>query len=42
MTVKESESEHRDFSTQAFGPSAMICNLIDYLKKTPIKGMKHK
>ncbi len=37
-----SDSEHRDISTQAAGLSTMIYNLIEYLKKTPIKGAKHK
>jgi len=37
-----SDKEHLELSTQAAGISTMISNLIDYLKKTPIKGMKHK
>ncbi len=36
------DKEHLELSTQAAGISTMISNLIDYLKKTPIKGMKHK
>jgi len=36
------EREHLELATKAAGISTMINNLIDYLKKTPIKGMKHK
>jgi four helix bundle protein len=36
------EREHLELSTKAAGISTMVNNLIDYLKKTPIKGMKHK
>lgn len=36
------EREHLELSTKAAGISTMINNLIDYLKKTSIKGMKHK
>lgn len=37
-----SDSEHSELSTQAAGLTTMIYNLIEYLKKTPIKGAKHK
>lgn len=37
-----SEKEHLDLSTSAAGLTTMIYNLIEYLKKTPIKGAKHK
>ena len=36
------EREHLELATKAAGISTMINNLIDYLKKTPIKGIKHK